>query len=267
MPVYRVIAQGAGEQMFHRWRRAVLRTVAVLLSIVGGLWVGLILLDGSAAPLSTKAFNALWNTANTLSTLGSLTDLGRGQRLFMIVAMLTVVSVVGYAISALTGILSRRDVQEYRENKRMEEVLSQLENHVVIVGFGPLGQRVAAKAQAQGQTVLVIDRDPDVANEASKQGHIGVQGSVSRDQILERVNIDQASALVITIEDPDRKMAAILMARALNPDIHIVATSYEQGLEWLTHAGASDVVDVDDLVAETLFDRMLAATASSDSHE
>lgn len=47
----------------------------LLLLIVGGLWAGLVLLDSSTDSLSEKAFHRLWNMANTLSPLGSLTEL------------------------------------------------------------------------------------------------------------------------------------------------------------------------------------------------
>ncbi len=86
--------------------------------------------------------------------------------------------------------------------------------------------------------------------------------AVSKDRILEKVNIEQAEGLIITIADADKKLAAILMTRALNPDIHIVAASYGGEEDWLTHAGASQIIDVNEIVANSFLALMEANSAT-----
>ena len=85
---------------------------------------------------------------------------------------------------------------------------------------------------------------------------------MSKDRILEKVNIEQAEGLIITIADADKKLAAILMTRALNPDIHIVAASYGGEEDWLTHAGASQIIDVNEIVANSFLALMEANSAT-----
>jgi voltage-gated potassium channel Kch len=176
----------------------------------------------------------------------------------MIVAMLTLVGVGGYALTSLVGTLSREDIQVYLENRRMEKVIADLKGHVILAGFGPVGQIVAAKLKATGETVVVVDRDASVAGAASQLGYLTVQGSISRDGVLEQVSTHRAKALVVTIPDPDRKLATTLMARMLNPELLIYAVA-DSDAPWLAHAGASEIVFGDELIAKEVVNRLDAA--------
>ena len=93
----------------------------MLLLTLFGCMPGLLVLDDSTAPLPERLFRALWNAANTISTLGDLDSLNHSQKVFMIGAMFTLVTVGGYAISNLTGVLSSDDVLAYREYRRVEK--------------------------------------------------------------------------------------------------------------------------------------------------
>ena len=73
------------------------------------------------------------------------------------------------------------------------------------------------------------------------------------DDVFDRAGVDRAGALVVTTEDPHRKIAITLQAHARNPALRIAATgaNRERGA-LLQHAGASEVVVADDLIAGAL---------------
>ena len=98
---------------------------------------------------------------------------------------------------------------------------------------------------------------------ATNLGYITVQGSISKDGVLEKVNTDSARALVVALSDPDRLLAATLMARMLNPKLLIICTASDTNSPWLVHAGASDVVFHDKLVANEIVTRLKAAGSKS----
>jgi hypothetical protein len=218
MPVYRITEPRLGRLHVQAWRHRAWRTLGVLLLTIACCVVGLVLLDPSAEPLSQKAFVALWNAGNLISTLGDFTDFTARQQVFVMVAMFTFLSIGGYAITTLTGMLSSDEVMAYRENKSMERILDRLANHIVVVGFGAIGRLVAGRLQAAGDRVLVIDRDATLAAQASEFGHLVVHGDAGIDvSALARAGIERARALVVTSEDPDRKVAITLMAHTLKP--------------------------------------------------
>lgn len=90
---------------------------------------------------------------------------------------------------------------------------------------------------------------------------VSVQGSISKDAVLEQVHTDHAKALVVTIPDPDRMLAVTLMARMLNPSLLIYAVT-DSGNLWPIHAGASEVVFRDELIADDIIGRLKAAVSN-----
>jgi voltage-gated potassium channel len=129
------------------------------------------------------------------------------------------------------------------------------QEHVIVVGFDALGQRVAQALQNDGQELVIIDADAAAAQRASLAGYRVVAGQADQAQTLQEAHIAQARAILIAIRSGEKmgsKLSIALMARALNPNAYISALSHSAaGRNWLSHAGASEVILIDQLVAET----------------
>ena len=232
--------------------------VGLLLVTLGVCAIGLIALDSSGQSLSAKIFRGLWNALNLVTTLGDLTDLDEREKVFMMATMIAFLVIGGYAVSSLTGILSSDAVLAFRENRKMEHKLDNLASHVIVIGFGPLGRLVAGRLHDAEVQVVVIDRDHDLAAQASNLGYLVVQGDAGVDDaMLDHAGVERARALVVTTEDPDRKLSITLMAHSRNPKLKIVVTGANAPRGALLHrAGASQVVIMDDLIADALVDRL-----------
>ena len=240
------------------WRRRARHALGMLLLVLLGCAVGLAVLDRSTEPLRQKAFTALWNAANLITTLGDFTHLDDGQKRFMLLAMFSAMVVAGLAISRLSGMLSSEGVIAYLENRSMERTLDHLADHVIVIGFGPLGRLVADRLRAAGERVLVVDRNAVHADAASELGYLVLRGDAGIDDgVLRKARAASAKALVVTTEEPDRKLAITLIAHTINPKLRIAVTGdNSQRGELLHRAGASHVVIADDLIAGTLVDRV-----------
>jgi voltage-gated potassium channel Kch len=258
MPIYRFVESRLGRLRVREWRRRAMHTLGLLLLALLGCMSGLVVLDPTPQPFARKAFAALWNASNLISTLGDFTAFSGNQRTFMIVAMFTFLSIGAFAVSRLTGILASDAVLAHRENRLMDRILDRLAGHVVMVGFGAVGRLVASRLQSSGERVLLIERDANLAAQASELGFLVLQGDAGVDpDVLNRARIETARALVVTTEDPDRKLAITLLAHTLNPQLTIAATGQNDPRgALLQRAGASEVVVVEDLVADALLDRL-----------
>ena len=117
---------------------------------------------------------------------------------------------------------------------------------------------VAARLVNAGQQVVVIDRANDLADQASSLGYLVVQGDAGVDDAaLDRAGVALAKGLVVTTEDPDRKLSITLMAHSRNPKLEIAVTGANSPRgALLQRAGASQVVITDDLIANALVDRL-----------
>ena len=258
MPIYRVLeSQHAGLHM-REWRRRLLHTAGLLFATLAACAIGLIMLDSSTQMLPAKLFRGLWNSLNLVTTLGNFTTLDQSEKLFMMATMVAFLMVGGYALSSLTGFLSSDAVITRRENRQVEHKLERLANHVIVIGFGALGQLVAGRLQGAGEQLVVIDRADDLVVQASNLGYLVVQGDAGADDaVLDHARIDQAKALVVTTVDPDRKLSITLMAHSRNPKLKIAVTGTNSPRGALLHsAGASEVVITEELIAAALVDRL-----------
>jgi voltage-gated potassium channel len=258
MPIYRVKVSGSGVLHSREWRRRVARTVGLLFLVILVCAAGLIVLDASGQSLSAKMLRGLWNALNVVTTLGAFTSLDPREKLFMMATMVAFLMIGGYALSSLTGILSSDAFIALRENRKMEHKLDGLANHVIVIGFGALGRLVADRLRKAGDTVVIVDRSDELSAQASGLGYLVVQGDAGvDDSVLGRTRVEQAKALVVTTDDPDRKLAVTLMAHTRNPKLKIAATGSSSPRGALLHyAGASEVVIIEDVIAGALVDRL-----------
>jgi voltage-gated potassium channel len=262
MPIYRVLEPRLGDLHMREWRRRLLHTVGLLLVVLAGCAIGLIALDSSGQLWPARMSRGLWNALNLVTTLGAFTSLDQREKIFMMATMFVFLTVGGYALSVLTGILSSDAVMARRENKKVENKLDHLVNHVIVIGFAALGRRVAGRLHEAGEQVVVIDRADALAAQASGLGYLVVQGDAGADDaVLDHSRIEQAKALVVTTEDPDRKLSITLMAHSRNPKLRIAVTGADSPRGALLHsAGATEVVITEDLIAGALVDRLSKVT-------
>jgi len=125
-----------------------------------------------------------------------------------------------------------------------------LRDHIVIVGFGPAGQRVAELMTAEGgHDILVVELIRRSADLARSYGLRTCTGDATHDGILARLNVRSAAGVVITIPDPWTARRVIQQVRALAPNTPIVARArYHIHRSLLEVAGADSVVDEEEQV-------------------
>jgi voltage-gated potassium channel len=264
MPLYRVLAPAEGKRYVREWRRRVFHLIGLFILAILLCATGLVALDESAEPWSAKAFRALWNAVNMITTLGDFTPFNDRQKTFMLVTMLGFLLMGGYAVSKLTGLLSNEAVMLMRENRMAERQLEALSGHVMVIGFGPVGRLVAERVKASGAGVVILERQSDLAAQASALGYLVVEGDAGSDEtVFARAAVERAKALVVAIDDPDRKLAITLMAHSRNPRLRIAVTgpNRERGA-LLRRAGATEVIIADEHIAEALVARLDAAPAA-----
>lgn len=125
---------------------------------------------------------------------------------------------------------------------------------VILVGFGPAGQQVAAalSRQIRGRGD-VIDLNARISSLAPEYGLVGHVGDATLATVLEHVNLSDAEMLIVTLPDPAAARQVIGVARGLNPSLTIIARSRYHVTRWeLMMAGAEIVVDEEEHVGRRL---------------
>lgn len=253
MPIYRINYIRRAQQDARNRRLQLIRLSSLFAIILLATALGLAVLDPTNNPLPTKFFDALWNATNLVTTLGDFTPFTDAQKIFMIAASFTIMVLGGYAITQTINWLTSPIAAINRENRHMSRNFENLRDHVIVIGYSPLG-RLVTDRMTSSENVVVIENREDLANQASEHGLLVVHGDAGLDdEVFTRAGIDFAKALVVTSESPDRKLAITLMAHARNANLRIAVTAENdsRGL-LLRRAGATDVVVADDLIAHTL---------------
>lgn len=115
--------------------------------------------------------------------------------------------------------------------------------HVLLCGFGRVGQNLARVLESQGIEFLAMDLDPARVRTARQAGLPALYGDAADEELLQRVGIDSASAVVVTFSDPDVALGIVRAIRRFSVDLPIlVRTQDDTRLEELRAAGASEVV-------------------------
>ena len=138
-----------------------------------------------------------------------------------------------------------REVLHHSEKVfRFQKTLpGQFTDHIIICGYGRVGQIVSRFLKSESLPFIALDRDPMRVKEAREGGEQIEFGDASRREILLIAGIEKAKLLIITFDDLKRSMALLGQIRLLNPDVKVlVRTKNDKGLDELQHAGATEVI-------------------------
>jgi monovalent cation:H+ antiporter-2, CPA2 family len=149
-------------------------------------------------------------------------------------------------------------VQEDDVPKELAESFASLDNHVIIAGYGMGGQKLATALGEAQVPFAIATLSPTGASQAEGAGHKVVRGDYTKQHILNLVGIQRAKAMVIPDDQPSMAHRVSSVARALNPNIPIIATTpYHASSHELKQAGASFVVAADKAANDLLVTKLL----------
>jgi CPA2 family monovalent cation:H+ antiporter-2 len=116
-------------------------------------------------------------------------------------------------------------------------------DHVVLVGYGRVGKLIARDLKARGKPFILIEDQPDMARAAKDAGLDVVRGNALDPAALHAAGIDDASKLLIAIPEGFEGGAVVEAARAIRPDLAIIARAHSDAeVAHLEAAGAGEVV-------------------------
>src|SRR5215831_9951088 len=114
---------------------------------------------------------------------------------------------------------------------------------VIVAGFGRVGQTVAAMLEVHKVPYVAIDRDADRVARQRKQGAPVYFGDVTQLDLLQRLHLETARALVITLDNPASADELVAAARGEREDLLIIARARDAAhAAHLCRIGASDAV-------------------------
>ena len=216
--------------------RSLIRALGILLGVVVAGTIGYVI-------LGLGVLDAVYQAVTTISTVGfrEVEPFGTAEKVFTIVLVLVGVGAALYAFSALLETVVEGRLSQTVGRRRMQHRIRDLDDHVIVCGWGRVGKAVAEYLVGNGRQVVVVDRDPDRVGELDL---LHVVGDATEDDTLRAAGIDRARALVAALTTDADNLFVTLSARSLRPELFIVARARSVDTQGkLTQAGADRVVN------------------------
>ena len=199
--------------------------------------------------------DALYYTTVTLSTTGygDITPVSESARLVNVLLITPLriaflVLLIGTTLEVLAS--------QGREMFRIARWRKEMDEHVVVVGYGTKGRSAIDTLINNGQPrekIVVVDPDNAAIQEANNDGLTVVVGDATRRDVLRRAGVPNASQIIITTDRDDSTVLSVLNARQLNPRAYVVAAVREgDNVSLVRQSGADAVVTSSDAVGRLL---------------
>jgi CPA2 family monovalent cation:H+ antiporter-2 len=115
--------------------------------------------------------------------------------------------------------------------------------HIIICGFGRVGQNLARIVERRGFTYVGLDADPLRVRDARMAGDPVVYGDAVHPEVLRTLGLEQSAVVVITFDAPETATRIVRTVRRLRADVPVlVRTEDDRHLDELLAAGATEVI-------------------------
>jgi len=146
------------------------------------------------------------------------------------------------------GLLAKKLTGSYLQNReqtvdRVAARAGKMQDHVVICGFGRIGQNIAKILDAEKRSYFALDYNVDLITNAAKAGYKVAFGDSTHRDILLATGLERAAVLVICHDSVGSAEKTLRQAKAIRPDIPVlVRTQDDTYYSKLTEAGATEVI-------------------------
>jgi voltage-gated potassium channel len=163
-----------------------------------------------------------------------------------------------FLTGALVQYITLSQLTKAMGHKRMKTQIDHLTDHVIICGFGRIGVPLSKSLSDARAGFVIVEKDEARINQAIEAGYLCLQGDAASETVLHAAGVMRAHILVSALPTDAVNVFITLSARALNPELTIIARGEEASTEKkLLQAGANKVVLPTHIGAERMADMIL----------
>jgi voltage-gated potassium channel len=216
--------------------------------------IGMVVAVGIIGTIGYRLFgmsltDAVYQTVTTITTVGfrELQDFNNLEQWFTIALIIMGVSTVLYTFTLAVQVVVEGQLRDFVGRRLMDREINKLTGHTIVCGWGRVGRAVADDLVSAGHSVVIVDVD---AERVAKVNYPTIVGDATLDSTLRAAGIDRARALIAALEGDAENLFVTLSARAIVPELFIVARArQEESVPKLANAGADRVVNPQELGA------------------
>ena len=150
--------------------------------------------------------------------------------------------VVQLTIQSLLGLSETGYFRRLRQRRFLDWVRT-MQDHVILCGYGRIGREIASQLTREKVPLLIVEMDPDRRDAAEEKGLPVLLADATLDETLRDAGILRCRSLVAALPNDAANLYVVLSARAIAPQIRLIARSdSEEAERKLRQAGADRVI-------------------------
>ncbi len=190
--------------------------------------------------------DSLFFTIISITTVGygTLTELSDTGKIFTIVLLISSFITIGFIVENITRYITDGEFSRTLKKRKTKKIMDKINNHIIVCGYGAVGQHAVAELLAANQTIVVIDNDENIDEyELRQEKIILIKGDARKEEVLQKARIDKAKVLITTLNSDADNLFVVITAKELNPNLKIISRAVEDTTDHkLRIAGADHVI-------------------------
>lgn len=214
--------------------------------------IGAVILTGIAGFMLIEGLSlidALYTTVVTVTTIGydQANNFSTAGKIFNMLLIISSFATFAYALAKLTRYVVDGEINKFFKNRKIMSAIKELNDHVIICGYGRNGKQAAIILANHKVKFVVIESNEDlIEKEFSKKDILYIKGDATDDDVLIAAGIERAKALITALPEDADNVFIVLSARSLSNNIQIISRSSTPGSGTkLRKAGADSVISPD----------------------
>jgi len=250
--------------------RTKLRSLVLRELLVPLLAIFAILIIGFFGYIFIEGFSplkSLYMLVITFATIGygdvvPVTDAGR---IFTICIVISGLTVGVYAVGKISAFFVEGELSKILKQRKMNKVLSSMNDHYIVCGYGKTGKSVLEDLLNRGLEVVIIENNTERSERLKEiygKKFIHLDADATTDEALQQAGIERAKILISVLSSDAENLFVTLSAKDLNKNIKVITRVAEtNSAEKFRKAGADFIVSP----IEIATDRIISiATSSTD---
>ena len=188
---------------------------------------------------------AIYMTVITVSTVGfgEVRQLSDDGMLFTALLIVSSLGTFTFGLTAVSQFFLEGDYRERIRNKRIKRIMKGMNQHVIVCGYGRVGEKAVVELQDHSTDVVVIESNLELVKKLQKNGLRVLAGDATRDENLINAGLDRARAVITTLPNDAQNLYVVLAARERREDILIISRASQlNAVSKLRVAGAQNVI-------------------------
>lgn len=146
-------------------------------------------------------------------------------------------------LGRLTQFIAEGELMRATSSVRKLRAVEHLRDHVIICGYGRMGQTLARELARAGTSFVIVDSSDERVAQIASDGFLALRGNATEEEVLRQAGIGHARVLATVLPQDAFNVYITLTARELSPSVRIIARGEQPSTEKKLHqAGADEVI-------------------------